>query len=69
MTNVEQPTRHLVTVPSGEAALAELLHRDFAVVLMDVRMPTMDGFETVARIKAREQKPKGGKETHTDEPF
>ena len=35
----------LVAVTSGEAALREVLAHDFAVVLLDVRMPTMNGFE------------------------
>jgi PAS domain S-box-containing protein len=42
----------LVSVTSGEAALRELLERDFAVVLMDVRMPTMSGFETAELIRS-----------------
>ncbi len=41
----------LVSVRSGEAALGALLSGDFAVVLLDVVMPGMDGFETAAIIK------------------
>ncbi|MFC5547046.1 response regulator [Massilia aerilata] len=41
----------LVSVTSGEAALREVLARDFAVVLLDVRMPTMNGFELAALIR------------------
>ncbi|RYE78730.1 MAG: response regulator, partial [Oxalobacteraceae bacterium] len=41
----------LVAVTSGEAALREVLARDFAVVLLDVRMPTMNGFELAELIR------------------
>ena len=43
----------LVAVRSGRAALDALVADDFAVVLLDVVMPGMDGFETAARIKQR----------------
>jgi PAS domain S-box-containing protein len=46
---------HLVSVTSGEEALKALLHQDFAVVLLDVQMPGMDGFETAELIKGRER--------------
>lgn len=36
----------LVEVGSGRAALAALSSQTFALILMDVRMPTLDGFET-----------------------
>ena len=42
----------LVSVTSGEAALREVLAHDFAVVLLDVRMPTMNGFELAELIRA-----------------
>lgn len=38
--------------PSGEAALAALAESDVDVVLLDVLMPGLDGYETCARIKA-----------------
>jgi len=41
----------LVAVTSGEAALREVLAHDFAVVLLDVRMPTMNGFELAELIR------------------
>ena len=41
----------LVPVRSGEQALQALLADEFAVVLLDVVMPGMDGFETATRIK------------------
>jgi PAS domain S-box-containing protein len=43
----------VVTAASGEAALKRLLEQDFAVIVMDVRMPGLDGFETVELIKRR----------------
>jgi CheY-like chemotaxis protein len=41
----------LVTVRSGEQAVQALLAEEFAVVLLDIMMPGMDGFETAAQIK------------------
>ncbi|GGT58764.1 response regulator [Actinomadura citrea] len=43
----------VVPVTSGQAALKELLNDDFALILLDVVMPEMDGFETAEHIKAR----------------
>ena len=43
----------LVPVRSGDAALKALLSDEFAVILLDVVMPGMDGFETAAHIKRR----------------
>ena len=43
----------IVTATSGEQALRQLLKRDFAVILLDVNMPTMDGFETATLIRSR----------------
>jgi PAS domain S-box-containing protein len=44
-----------VTAGSGEEALRALLAQDFAVVLLDVQMPGMDGFETAEYIRGRER--------------
>ncbi len=47
---------HQVTVAAdGRQALAALDRAHFDVVLMDVQMPEMDGFETTAAIRARER--------------
>jgi CheY-like chemotaxis protein len=45
--------QEIVSVRSGEAALEALRSDEFAVILMDVLMPGMDGFETAANIKRR----------------
>jgi PAS domain S-box-containing protein len=45
--------RDLVRATSGEEALRRLLDGDFAVIVMDVRMPGLDGFQTVELIKQR----------------
>ncbi|MEA2497632.1 MAG: hypothetical protein QOH26_37 [Actinomycetota bacterium] len=47
--------QNLIKASSGEAALKQLLNSDFAVILLDVQMPGMDGFETAELIKAREK--------------
>jgi CheY-like chemotaxis protein len=45
--------QELVFVRSGEAAVEAALADDFALILLDVVMPGMDGFETAAQIKER----------------
>src|SRR2546423_12117188 len=56
LTAVLEPLgRELVQASSGEEALRLLLKRQFAAILLDVRMPGLDGFETAALIKQRER--------------
>ena len=47
--------RPIVRASSGEEALRKLLHEDFALILMDVQMPGLDGFHTVSMIRDRER--------------
>jgi CheY-like chemotaxis protein len=45
----------IVEADSGVAALRCVMEQDFAVILLDVRMPIMDGFETASLIRERRQ--------------
>lgn len=45
----------IVQAQSGKEALKCLLNQDFAVILLDVQMPIMDGFETAELIRGRER--------------
>ncbi|HEY3951682.1 response regulator [Phenylobacterium sp.] len=45
----------VVVVSSGEDALRRLLTDEFAVILLDLHMPGMDGFETAALIRGRKK--------------
>src|SRR2546421_10774626 len=45
----------LVTAKSGDEALRCVLKQDFAVILMDARMPGVDGFEAARLIRERER--------------
>src|SRR2546422_574313 len=47
--------QNLVKADSGRQALRCVLEQDFAVILLDVQMPGMDGFETAALIRERER--------------
>lgn len=49
------PDCRLVQAGSGPEALRHLLRDDFAVILLDVHMPGMDGFETAELIRGRER--------------
>jgi PAS domain S-box-containing protein len=55
MAEVLAPLAEIVQVTSGRDALRELLKQDFAVILLDVFMPDMDGYETAGLIRSREQ--------------
>jgi CheY-like chemotaxis protein len=45
----------LVLVTSGEDALRQVLKQPFAAILLDVRLPGMDGFEVAAAIRSLER--------------
>jgi PAS domain S-box-containing protein len=45
----------LIRAGSGQEALREVLRHEFAVILLDVQMPGLNGFETANLIKARER--------------
>jgi signal transduction histidine kinase/DNA-binding response OmpR family regulator len=52
---LEELGQEVIAVNSGEEALKEVLKNDFAVVLLDVNMPGMDGLETASMIRARKR--------------
>ncbi len=54
-TVLKNPDYHLVCADSGEEALKCILKQDFAVILIDVQMPGLNGFDTVKLIKKRKK--------------
>jgi signal transduction histidine kinase len=52
---LEELGQEIVLAHSGEDALKEVLKNDFAVILLDVNMPGMDGLETAALIRKRKR--------------
>jgi diguanylate cyclase (GGDEF)-like protein len=53
--SLEPLGQRLVRARSGDEALRAVLDEQFAVILMDIRMPGLDGFETMALLKQRER--------------
>jgi signal transduction histidine kinase/DNA-binding response OmpR family regulator len=54
-TILEDLEENVVIARSGREALRLMLEKEFAVILLDVKMPEMDGFETAALIRGRRQ--------------
>ncbi|MEO8589147.1 MAG: response regulator [Flavobacteriales bacterium] len=54
-TVLENPDLNIVTARSGQDALRKVLEGEFAVILLDVSMPGMDGFETAQLIRQRKR--------------
>lgn len=52
---LSEESYRLVKATSGEEALRHLMKEEFAVIVLDVQMPGMDGIETAQWIKAREK--------------
>ncbi len=52
---LEAPGREVVVAGSGSDALRNVLRNDFAAIVLDARMPDIDGFETARMIRARER--------------
>ena len=48
---LQQPGLNIVQAQSGREALRRLLGQDYAVILLDVNMPEIDGFETAALLR------------------
>lgn len=54
-TILEELDQNLMTASSGEEALKMVLKHEFAVILLDVNMPGLDGFETASLIRGRKK--------------
>ncbi len=54
-TVLQELDQNLVTARSGEEALRRVLDQDFAVILLDVQMPGLNGLETAALIRRRKK--------------
>lgn len=57
-TILEDLKHNLITAQSGEEALKLVLKHEFAVILLDVNMPGVDGFETATLIRSRKKSAK-----------
>ncbi|MCP4220685.1 MAG: response regulator, partial [bacterium] len=52
---LEAPDVETISADSGNRALELMLEHDFALVLLDVQMPDMDGFEVAQLMKKNEK--------------
>jgi signal transduction histidine kinase len=55
MVSILEELGEVVAVQSGEEALRRLLAHEFVVILLDINMPDLDGFETAELIRQRKQ--------------
>ena len=54
-TILDDPDYNVISALSGREALRHVLRNEFAVILLDVNMPGMDGFETASLIRQRQK--------------
>jgi PAS domain S-box-containing protein len=54
-TFLDSPEYNIILASSGEEALKKLLNEEIALILLDIKMPGLDGFETARYIKERER--------------
>lgn len=54
-TVLHEAAAEFVEADSGNEALRQLLHHDFALAILDVQMPEMDGYELARLIRGREK--------------
>ncbi|HWD15820.1 MAG TPA: response regulator [Casimicrobiaceae bacterium] len=54
-TMLEDLGQNVLTATSGDEALKQVLEHDFALILLDVNMPGLDGLETAALIRGRKK--------------
>jgi len=52
---LNKPDYNLITANSGKKALKKLMEKNFALIIMDIQMPEMDGFELAKLIKGSEK--------------
>ncbi len=52
---LQSPDYRITTANSGEEALRQVMQESFALILMDIEMPGMNGFETVRMLKSQER--------------
>ena len=50
---LRSPGTEIVLAESGEAALRKVLKEDFAVILLDIQMPDLDGYEVASMVRSR----------------
>jgi response regulator RpfG family c-di-GMP phosphodiesterase len=52
---LHQPDYHIISATSGKQALKHLMNTEFALAILDIQMPEMDGFELASLLKANEK--------------